>query len=173
VGLVLLGLDVQKIGQLLLPSLVTSWVVTPIVILFSYGLVARRWVGLDMSSPSDKTELMTPSLAMMLVVGLSVCGSSAATAVHGSIPRQSAPNKDAELKLTITLLNLMTIVQMIAWPYFAWWVGVPTAVAGAWFGGSLDGTGNVVAAGAIFDELVDNGRGQLGDGNESIPIENA
>ena len=122
-GLVLLGLDVQKIGQLLLPSLVTSWVVTPVVIFFSYGLVARRMIGLDIELPVEKQE-MTASLAMMLVVGLAVCGSSAATAVHGSIPRHTAPNKDTELKLTITLLNLMTIVQMIAWPYFAWWVGV-------------------------------------------------
>ena len=41
-------------------------------------------------------------------------------------------------------------------PYFAWAVNMPLAVAGAWFGGSIDGTGNVVAAGAILDEVSEN-----------------
>eukprot|EP00038_Savillea_parva_P018883 m.25715 g.25715 ORF g.25715 m.25715 type:complete len:587 (+) comp4263_c0_seq1:88-1848(+) len=153
VGLVLLGLDIQTIGGLLVPGLITSWVVTPIVIVVGFGLVAERFVGIDAGMADTKPEL-SRSLAMMIVIGLAVCGSSAATAVHGAIPDHAAPSKDDELKLTIALLNIFTMVQMIAFPYLAWWVGMDPAVAGGWFGGSLDGTGNVVAAGSIFDELV-------------------
>jgi uncharacterized membrane protein YadS len=92
VGLVLLGLDMQTIGALAGPSLITSWVVTPIVVMFSYGVVAHKVLGLKRSSTgtrsvgtpnsdeaADDARKMTPSLALMLSCGLAVCGSSAAS----------------------------------------------------------------------------------------------
>jgi hypothetical protein len=39
-----------------------------------------------------------------------------------------APKKNEELQLTIALLNIFTIVQMVANPYFAWGVGMNVSV---------------------------------------------
>lgn len=160
VGLVLLGLDVRTIGDLAGPGLLTSWVVTPIVCIFAYRVIGQKLLCFD---EDIRTGRFTKSLGIMLSCGLAVCGSSAATAIHGALPDASAPQKDAELKLTIAIINIFTIFQMIGWPYFAHAVGMKLAVAGAWFGGSIDGTGNVVAAGAILDELVATREGINGD----------
>lgn len=83
------------------------------------------------------------------------------------IPAATAPEKDQELQLTIALLNVFTIVQMVVWPYVGWAAGMTRMVAGAWFGGSIDGTGNVVAAAAIFDEL-DGGGNRTADSDDSV-----
>ena len=135
------------------PGLITAWCVTPVVIVFAFGVVGGWALGFrDLAR--DGSEGFTRSFALMLAVGLAVCGSSAAAAAHGAIPLASAPHKDAELRLTIALLNAFSMVQMILWPWVAWAAGMDAALAGAWFGGTIDGTGNVVAAGSIFDELV-------------------
>lgn len=170
----LLGLNLSSIGQLLAPALITSWVVTPIVLIFSFAFVAQRLLGFDgESTTSDANEppRFTRSLSMMVSIGLAVCGSSAAAAVHSAIPEHLAPRKDDELNLTIALLNLLTIIQMIPLPFFSAYVCLTREVTGAWFGGSLDGTGLVVAAGGIYDGLMDK-EGDFGAAGNSSGVPN-
>eukprot|EP01147_Barroeca_monosierra_P006546 gene6545-9387_t len=138
VGLVLLGLDLRAVAALGGPGLLASWIPTPLVIVISVFIsyrVLKMWHQRD--------------LVLVLVAGTSICGSSAATAIHGCVG-----DGDPEmLTLSIAIINLLTIPQMIAIPYFAFYVGIATRVAGAWMGASIDATGAVVAAAGIYDGL--------------------
>eukprot|EP00049_Salpingoeca_infusionum_P006100 m.101420 g.101420 ORF g.101420 m.101420 type:complete len:351 (+) comp13197_c0_seq11:2282-3334(+) len=138
VGLVLLGVELRQIGALGGPGILTSWVVTPIVILL--GVLSGRYL----LGFKDKDL----ALVFILVCATCVCGASAATAIYGCV--NSSPET---LTLVIAIVNLLTIPQMIGLPYFAHYVNIMPEVAGAWFGGSIDATGAVVASASILDEL--------------------
>lgn len=69
-------------------------------------------------------------------VGISVCGASAATAVQSAIHA----SKD-DLAAVVTVITLFTVAQMIALPYLIQALDLPSKVAGAWIGGSIDATG--------------------------------
>ncbi|EDQ92768.1 uncharacterized protein MONBRDRAFT_4770, partial [Monosiga brevicollis MX1] len=140
VGLVLLGLDIRKVGDLGGPGFLVSWVVTPIVVLVGYRVLA-----MSMLRMQDQREL-----ALVLTCATSICGASAATAVHGCV----GGSKEV-LTVAIALVNLFTIPQMLGLPYLARAVGLSAGVSGAWFGGSVDATGAVVASSAVFDDLND------------------
>eukprot|EP00043_Microstomoeca_roanoka_P026656 m.12300 g.12300 ORF g.12300 m.12300 type:complete len:499 (+) comp6829_c0_seq1:101-1597(+) len=141
VGLVLLGLDLRAVAALGGPGILSSWVSTPFVIIVS---VLFAFYVLGMRD--------TKQMAFILVCGASVCGSSAATAIHGCV----GGHPDI-LTVAIAIINLFTIPQMIGLPYFAYYTGMRRAVAGAWLGSTIDATGAVVAAGSLFDELQNGG----------------
>lgn len=72
----------------------------------------------------------------IIYAGISVCGASAATAVQSAIHA----SKD-DLAAVVTVITLFTVIQMIALPYLIQVLDLPSKVAGAWIGGSIDATG--------------------------------
>eukprot|EP01052_Picozoa_sp_SAG31_P015030 SAG31_NODE_954_length_10804_cov_3.240355_10_plen_85_part_00 len=54
--------------------------------------------------------------------------------------------------LAISIVSFMTIFFTLALPYFAKLVNMANLVAGAWIGGTVNNTGNVVASAAILDD---------------------
>lgn len=86
-------------------------------------------------------------LSTMLATGVSICGVSAAIAACGAI------NGDKKkLSYTISLVLIVAIPMMILEPWIAKIFKIPEIVAGAWFGGTLDTTASVVAAGSLISE---------------------
>ena len=115
-----------------------SWLVTPVVVLVGYRLFALKLLQMH-----DATNL-----AIVLTCATSVCGASAATAIYGCVG-----GRKEVLTVAIAVVNLFTIPQMLALPYIASALNFNPRVAGAWFGGSIDATGSVVAAGSVYDDL--------------------
>ena len=142
-GLVVFGAEVlfSRLLELGLPGLLTSWVVTPIV------LVATYWFGVHwMKIPSK-------SLCMVISADMSVCGVSAAIATGAACKA-----KKEELSLAIGLSLLFTVAMMVAMPPFIRWAGIDPIVGGAWLGGTIDATGAVVAAGEMLGKELDDKR---------------
>ncbi len=50
------------------------------------------------------------------------------------------------------MVLLTSIVMLVAQPIIARSLNLPSAVAGAWIGGTIDTTGAVIAAGALYDD---------------------
>ena len=131
-GLVIFGAEVlfSRLLELGLPGVMTSWVVTPIV------LVATYWAGVHL------LKIPSRSLCMVVSADMSVCGVSAAIAT-GAACRA----KKEELSLAIGLSLLFTVLMMVVMPPAIRWMGLDPIVGGAWLGGTIDATGAVVAAG--------------------------
>ncbi|MES1908842.1 MAG: hypothetical protein MHM6MM_001698 [Cercozoa sp. M6MM] len=134
VGLVLLGLDLQTLGALGANGVVVALPVTVAVFTLGYATARRFFV--------PKTQR---KLAMLLVSGTSICGSSAATAVQTTI---DATQED--LTLTVSILSIFTIAQMMTMPFLAQAIGLPDAVSAAGLGGTINSTGGVVAAASFL-----------------------
>ncbi|MDI6655221.1 MAG: putative sulfate exporter family transporter [Candidatus Hydrothermarchaeota archaeon] len=90
---------------------------------------------------------LTKSFAAVLSTGVSICGVSAAIASGGAI---KADKK--EVSYVISIVLVCAIPMLVFMPMIAKAVAMPDAVAGAWLGGTIDTTGAVVAAGAIFSK---------------------
>ena len=131
-GLVIFGAEVlfSRLLELGLPGLMTAWIVTPIVLVFTY------WAGVHL------LKIPSRSLCMVVSADMSVCGVSAAIAT-GAACRA----KKEELSLAIGLSLFFTVIMMVAMPPFISWLGLDPIVGGAWIGGTIDATGAVVAAG--------------------------
>lgn len=87
------------------------------------------------------------SLRAVMSTAISVCGVSAAIAAAGSVLA-----KKQELAYVTALVIFTALPLMIFMPLLATWLGLPPAVAGAWFGGNIDTTAAVVGAGTIHGE---------------------
>ncbi len=131
-GLVIFGAEVlfSRLLELGLPGVMTSWLVTPVV------LVATYWAGVKL------LRIPSRSLCMVISADLSVCGVSAAIAT-GAACRA----KKEELSLAIGLSLFFTVIMMVAMPPAIRWLGLDPIVGAAWLGGTIDATGAVVAAG--------------------------
>ena len=131
-GLVIFGAEVlfSRLLELGLPGVLTSWVVTPIVLVVTY------WCGVHV------LKIPSKSLCMVISADMSVCGVSAAIAT-GAACRA----KKEELSLAIGLSLFFTVIMMVAMPPVIDWLGLDPIVGGAWLGGTIDATGAVVAAG--------------------------
>jgi uncharacterized integral membrane protein (TIGR00698 family) len=135
IGLVLLGaginlsLMVTAAGGAILQAviMITS------VFFFTWWLAKK--FGLD-----DK-------LRAVMATALSVCGVSAAIAAAGAVLA-----KKEQVTYVITLVILVALPMMVLSPLAASAMGLPDAVAGAWFGGNIDTTAAVVGAGTIYSE---------------------
>jgi len=135
IGLVLLGAEILfptivrgglvSVAQSIL-AVVTTWY-------FCYYIAKRAGIG--------------QSFASIMASAVSICGVSAAIAAGGAIKGDKK-----EISFTISMVLLTSIVMLVAEPYIARALGLPSAVAGAWIGGTIDTTGAVVAAGALYDE---------------------
>jgi uncharacterized membrane protein YadS len=133
-GLVLLGAEVllDRLLALGAPGLLTSWIVTPVVLIttFIFG--------------QKVLKMESPSLNMVISADMSVCGVSAAIATAAACKA-----KKEELSLAIGLSLAFTVLMMVAMPAFIKAVGMDEVLAGAWLGGTIDSTGAVAAAGAV------------------------
>jgi len=131
-GLVVFGAEVlvSRLLALGLPGLLTSWIVTPIVLVTTY-LAGVHWL-----------KIPSRPLCMTLSADMSVCGVSAAIAT-GAACRA----KREEISLAIGLSLFFTVIMMVAMPPVIGWLDLDPIVSGAWIGGAIDSTGAVVAAG--------------------------
>lgn len=134
-GLVILGSsvilgDIFKAG---LTGMLQSVIVVVSVWYFSYWLCKRLKLDQEMS--------------MMLSSAVSICGVSAAIATAGAIKGDAK-----KLSFVISLVLVTAIPMMIFMPYLAEWLGLSQQVTGAWFGGSIDTTGAVVASGTLVGD---------------------
>lgn len=133
-GLVLLGAEVllNRLLALGAPGLITSWVVTPVVLITTFAFGQRI------------LKMESPSLNMVISADMSVCGVSAAIATAAACKA-----KKEELSLAIGLSLAFTVIMMVVMPPFIKAVGMDEVLAGAWLGGTIDSTGAVAAAGAV------------------------
>ena len=122
-GLVIFGAEVlfSRLLELGLPGVMTSWLVTPVV------LVATYWAGVHLLGIPSR------SLCMVVSADMSVCGVSAAIATAAACRA-----KKEELTLAVSLSLFLPVIA---------WLGLDPIVGGAWLGGTIDATGAVVAAG--------------------------
>lgn len=132
IGLVLLGAEVllrtlAKAGAF---GLLQALLVITAVWYFCYWLAGRLGV--------DK------EFGAILATGVSVCGVSAAIAAGGAL--KGDPKKVSH---TISLVLIVALPMLVLQPLLARALHLPTLVAGAWLGGTIDTTGAVVAAGTI------------------------
>ncbi|RJX21353.1 MAG: putative sulfate exporter family transporter [Desulforudis sp.] len=136
-GLVLLGASIlfSKILLIGQAGIFVTWVVTPIVLIFTF------WFGQRVLKMESKTLNITVSADM------SVSGVSAAIATAAACRA-----KKEELTLAVGMSVAFTAVMMIAMPAFIKAVGMHHVLGGAWMGGTIDSTGAVVAAGAILSD---------------------
>jgi uncharacterized integral membrane protein (TIGR00698 family) len=134
-GLVLLGAEVLfgKLVALGAPGILTSWIVTPVVLVTTY------WFG------QRVLKMSSPSLNMVISADMSVCGVSAAIAT-GAACRA----KREEISYAIGISLLFTSLMMVIQPNFVLWTGMDKNVGAAWMGGTIDSTGAVAAAGAVL-----------------------
>jgi uncharacterized integral membrane protein (TIGR00698 family) len=136
IGLVLLGAEIlfhtiMKAGAL---GMTQAVVVVLLVWYFCY------WLGKKMG--------LSDSFGSILATGVSVCGVSAAIAAGGAIKGDSK-----EVSYTISLVLLCAMPMLVGMPILAKMMGLSEGVAGAWLGGTIDTTGAVVAAGAIYGKI--------------------
>ena len=136
-GLVLLGAEIllNKIVTIGQPGIFIAWVVTPIVLIFTY------WLGQKVIKIPSKTLNITIS------ADLSVCGVSAAIATAAACRA-----KKSELTVAVGLSMCFAAVMMVVMPAFIKAVGMNPILGGAWIGGTIDATGAVAAAGAFLGD---------------------
>lgn len=133
-SLALLAVEFSVLGRVGLSAIVVAWVGSPLALLLGYFLAVRLFK-------------MDTSLALLIAVGATWCGASAISAVGSVIGSSSA-----DISLCISVVAFFTVIFTFIQPYIAIGVGMDEHVAGAWIGGSVDQTGNVIASAAIISE---------------------
>jgi uncharacterized membrane protein YadS len=78
---------------------------------------------------------------------VSICGVSAAIAACGAIQGDKK-----KLSYVTSIVLVVAVPMMILMPVLGKAAGIPDLVAGAWIGGTIDTTGAVVAAGALYGD---------------------
>jgi uncharacterized membrane protein YadS len=90
---------------------------------------------------------MDVGMSLLIATGATWCGASAISAIASVIGSSSK-----DISLSISVVAAATVIFTFAQPYIAIGVGMDDRVAGAWIGGSVDQTGNVLASAAIISE---------------------
>ena len=135
VGLVIMGTGIL-FGEILQAGaygVIQSIVVVAAVWYFAYWLAQKLHVDDDFSA--------------MLATAVSICGVSAAIAAAGAIQGDKK-----KLSYTTSIVLVIAVPMMILMPILGKALGLPELVAGAWIGGTIDTTGAVVAAGALYGD---------------------
>ncbi len=88
---------------------------------------------------------MAERFSSTMATGVSICGVSASIAAGGAV--QGDPK---ETSYIIAWLLVGAVIMIIVMPPIAKAVNMPTNMAGAWLGGTIDNTGAVVAAGEVM-----------------------
>lgn len=134
-GLVLLG---ASVNLAVIVSIGSKGIVQALIMITSVFFFTW-WLGGRFQLPD--------SLRAVMSTAISVCGVSAAIAAAGSVLA-----KKQELAYVTALVIFTALPLMVIMPILANLMGLPTEVAGAWFGGNIDTTAAVVGAGTIHGE---------------------
>lgn len=134
-GLVILGSgvifgDIIKAGSL---GLLQAVVVVLAVWFFAFWIARKLRVDDEM--------------ALMLSSAVSICGVSAAIATAGAIKGDGK-----KLSYVVSLVLIVALPMLILLPLAAKYLELNPAQAGAWFGGTIDTSGAVVASGTMFGD---------------------
>lgn len=132
IGLVLLGARIS-LGEIMskgLGGLLQAIIMVTSVFFFTW------WLG-------GKLKLAA-TLKAVMASAVSICGVSAAIAAAGAVLA-----KKEEVTYVTALVIITALPMMVLMPWIAQALGLPAAVAGAWFGGNIDTTAAVVGAGAM------------------------
>ncbi len=88
---------------------------------------------------------MSERFSSTMATGVSICGVSASIAAGGAV--EGDPK---ETSYVIAWLLVGAVIMIVIMPPIARAVNMPTNMAGAWIGGTIDNTGSVVAAGDLM-----------------------
>jgi uncharacterized integral membrane protein (TIGR00698 family) len=88
---------------------------------------------------------MDKKFSSIMATGVSICGVSASIAAGGSV--RGDPK---HVTYVISWILVCAVVMVIAIPPLGHALNLPSTVAGAWIGSSIDNTGAVIAAGEVF-----------------------
>jgi len=88
---------------------------------------------------------MAERFSSTMATGVSICGVSASIAAGGAV--EGDPK---ETSYVIAWLLVGAVIMIVVMPPIAKAVAMPTNMAGAWLGGTIDNTGAVVAAGEVM-----------------------
>jgi len=88
---------------------------------------------------------MAERFSSTMATGVSICGVSASIAAGGAV--EGDPK---ETSYVIAWLLIGAVIMIVVLPPIAKAVNMPTNMAGAWIGGTIDNTGAVVAAGDLL-----------------------
>ena len=145
IGVTLLTMDYMNIIEIGGPGLVVAWVDTALVLSIGY-IWSSRVIGL-------------PKKDSMVVAGAtSICGSSAATAIATVLyPGESEGDKKSRSQIVdpiVALMGLLNTPLMPLLPIANKFGSLNEAVTGAWIGGCIDSTGQVVASASLASDHV-------------------
>lgn len=135
-GIVILGAgmlfgDLLKAG---LPGLIQAALVIPVIWTITFRLSRRLRVD--------------DEFGVMLSTAVSICGVSAAIAACGAIDGDKK-----KLSYVSSVVLLCAVPMLILMPIVAQNLHLPSAVTGAWLGGTLDTSGSVLAATEMADRM--------------------
>lgn len=88
---------------------------------------------------------MAERFSSTMATGVSICGVSASIAAGGAVK-----GDPKETSYIIAWLLVGAVIMIVVMPPIAKAVAMPTNMAGAWLGGTIDNTGAVVAAGEVM-----------------------
>ncbi len=133
IGLVLLGARIS-LGEIMskgLGGLLQAIIMVTSVFFFTWWLAGKL--------------KLAPTLKAVMATAVSICGVSAAIAAAGAVLA-----KKEEVTYVTALVIITALPMMVVMPWIAQAIGLPSAVAGAWFGGNIDTTAAVIGAGTMF-----------------------
>jgi len=133
-SLVLLAVEFSVISKFGLEAILVAWLGSPLVLITGYLIGTRLFK-------------MEKGIALLVAVGSTWCGASAISATGAVIGASGS-----DMSLSISVVAFFTVIFTFVQAYIAIGVGMPHDVAGAWIGGSVDQTGNVIASAAIISD---------------------
>lgn len=136
IGIVLGTVNIPDVIAIGGEGLVVAWVDTIILICGFMAIIAAL-------------RLIDLKTAMLTVGATCICGSSAATSIYGVIGGE----KDI-LNFVIALIGIANIPLIPLMPLARNTIAQNPAVMGAWLGGSVDSTGQVIAAATICNDPI-------------------
>jgi uncharacterized membrane protein YadS len=145
IGVTLLVMDYTNIISIGGPGLVVAWVDTAIILTVGYYF-ASKVMGLCAED------------AVVLAGATTICGSSAATAIATVVyPGESDHEKKARGNIVdpiVALMGLLNTPLMTLLPIANTAGSLNAGVTGAWIGGCIDSTGQVVASASLSTDAV-------------------
>ena len=133
-SLVLLAVQFNELIDVGAPGMVVAWIGSPLSILIGFW-IGTRYMHCD------------ATVVILIAVGASWCGASAISAVAPIVAASSE-----QVSLAVSVVSFFTLGFTFIQPYIAIAAGMPDDIAGAWIGGSIDQTGNVIVSAAIISE---------------------
>ena len=135
IGLVLLGarVSLDEILTMGAGGMMQAIIMVTCVFFFTWWLASRLEIA--------------DTLKAVMATAVSICGVSAAIAAAGAVLA-----KKKEVTYVTALVIITALPMMVLMPWIAQAIGLPSDVAGAWFGINIDTTAAVVGAATIHSE---------------------